>query len=117
MREIANAPGERAQECVQPGGRGAIAGDRESLPRGECVVRRHACGRDCAVLPRFVEDREGIGRGFALMEVGVDLLGGFGGDDGGEGIEIGGGDAAQAAEVLEEALAGAGADAGDGEEF
>ena len=68
------------------------------------------------VLSRLVQDREGIGR-FAWVEVVVDLLGGFGGDDGGERVEIGGGDAAQAAEVLEEALAGARADAGDGEEF
>jgi hypothetical protein len=59
----------------------------------------------------------GIRRGFAGVEVGVDLLGGFGGDDGGEALETGGGNAAQAAEVLEEALAGTGADAGDGEEL
>jgi len=74
-------------------------------------------GANSAVLSGFVEDRERIGRGFGGVEVVVDLLGGFGGDYGGEGIEVGGGDAAQAAEVLEEALAGAGADTGDGEEF
>jgi hypothetical protein len=66
---------------------------------------------------RSGQDGEGIRRGFGGVEVGVDLLGGFGGDYGGERIKVGGGDAAQAAEVLEEALAGARADAGDGEEF
>jgi len=35
-------------------------------------------------LARFVQDGEGIGRGFACVEVVVDLFGGFGGDDGGE---------------------------------
>jgi hypothetical protein len=45
-------------------------------------------------------------RRIAGVKVRMNLLGGFWGDDGGERIEIGGGDAAQAAEVLEEALAG-----------
>ena len=47
----------------------------------------------------------------------ADLGGDGGADDGGEGVGGGDADAADAAEVLEEALAGAGADAGDGVEF
>ena len=51
------------------------------------------------------------------MEVGMDLPGGFWGDHGGEAFEAGGGDAAEAAEVFEKALASACAYAGDAEEF
>lgn len=51
------------------------------------------------------------------MEADVDGFRGFSGDDGGEGFDVGLFDAAEAAEVLEEAGAGAGSDAGDGEEF
>ena len=54
---------------------------------------------------------------FGWVEVGVDLLGGLWGDDGGEAFEARGGDAAEAAEVFEEALAGARAYAGDAEKF
>lgn len=54
---------------------------------------------------------------FGAVEVGADFLGGGGVDDGGEGVGGGLAEGADAAEVLEQALSGAGAYAGDGVEF
>src|SRR5579871_684107 len=63
-----------------------------------------------------VEDRQGGGFGFGI-EVGANTLGGGGADYGGEGVGAGLFDSADASEVFEQALAGTGTYAGDGEEF
>lgn len=55
--------------------------------------------------------------GFGGMKMRVNPLGGLRRDDGGERVKTGGGDAAETAEVFEQALAGARTNAGDGEQF
>ena len=104
-------------------GGGSGARDQDGECGGGCAESSADCerlrGRRYAIaesreLAEDAEDRFGVGFG---GEVAADFFGDGGADYGGEGVGVGLADAADAAEVFQQALAGARADAGDGVQF